>query len=214
MRIVLIGKGIMGKVFYSRYKEEVIAWIDNDKDLKKLNIQSDVVVDFSHPSLLNSIIEYAKEENVPLVIATTGYSVSQEENIKEASKYIAICKDSNFSLGILKVKEIIKSICKDFNGQISLTETHHINKKDAPSGTALSLRDLFKEQEKEIRILSIRKGDEIGKHVIKFMFENEVIEIKHQVTSKEVFVEGAYNAAKKILNKNRGLFTYKEVLNG
>ena len=197
MRIVLVGKGLMGKVFYSLYKNEIVAWVDSDKELKELNIQSDVVIDFSHPSLLNSIISYAKEEN-----------------IKEAAKFIAVCKDSNFSLGILKIKEIIKSICKDFDGQISLIETHHINKKDAPSGTALSFRDLFKEQEKEIKILSIRKGDEIGKHIIKFTFQNEVIEIKHQVTSKEVFAEGAYNAARKILNKNRGLFTYSEVLNG
>ena len=214
MRIVLVGKGLMGKVFYSLYKNEIVAWVDSDKELKELNIQSDVVIDFSHPSLLNSIISYAKEENVPLVIATTGYSSLQEENIKEAAKFIAVCKDSNFSLGILKIKEIIKSICKDFDGQISLIETHHINKKDAPSGTALSLRDIFKEQEKEIKILSIRKGDEIGKHIIKFTFQNEVIEIKHQVTSKEVFAEGAHNAARKILNKNRGLFTYSEVLNG
>ena len=61
MRIVLVGKGLMGKVFYSLYKNEIVAWVDSDKELKELNIQSDVVIDFSHPSLLNSIISYAKE---------------------------------------------------------------------------------------------------------------------------------------------------------
>lgn len=212
MRIVLVGKGLMGKVFYHRYKSEIVAWVDSDSELKELNIQSDVLVDFSRPSMINAIINYIKEENIPAVIATTGYSSLEEKEIVEASKYIAICKDSNFSFGMLKVKEIVKMISENFNGQINLTETHHINKKDAPSGTALSIRKIIQDQDQDVKIISVRKGNEVGKHVIKYTFENEIIEIKHQVISKDVFAEGAYNAAKHILNKNRGLFSYKEVL--
>ena len=212
MRIVLVGKGLMGKVFYHRYKSEIVAWVDSDSELKELNIQSDVLVDFSRPSMINAIINYIKEENIPSVIATTGYSSLEEKEIVEASKYIAICKDSNFSFGMLKVKEIVKMISENFNGQINLTETHHINKKDAPSGTALSIRKIIQDQDQDVKIISVRKGNEVGKHVIKYTFENEIIEIKHQVISKDVFAEGAYNAAKHILKKKRGLFSYKEVL--
>lgn len=212
MRIVLVGKGLMGKVFYHRYKSEIVAWVDSDSELKELNIQSDVLVDFSRPSMINAIINYIKEENIPAVIATTGYSSLEEKEIVEASKYIAICKDSNFSFGMLKVKEIVKMISENFNGQINLTETHHINKKDAPSGTALSIRKIIQDQDQDVKIISVRKGNEVGKHVIKYTFENEIIEIKHQVISKDVFAEGAYNAAKHILKKKRGLFSYKEVL--
>lgn len=212
MRIVLVGKGLMGKVFYHRYKSEIVAWVDSDSELKELNIQSDVLVDFSRPSMINAIINYIKEENIPAVIATTGYSSLEEKEIVEASKYIAICKDSNFSFGMLKVKEIVKMISENFNGQINLTETHHINKKDAPSGTALSIRKIIQDQDRDVKIISVRKGNEVGKHVIKYTFENEIIEIKHQVISKDVFAEGAYNAAKHILKKKRGLFSYKEVL--
>ena len=65
MRIVLVGKGLMGKVFYHRYKSEIVAWVDSDSELKELNIQSDVLVDFSRPSMINAIINYIKEENIP-----------------------------------------------------------------------------------------------------------------------------------------------------
>ena len=212
MRIVLVGKGLMGKVFYHRYKSEIVAWVDSDSELKELNIQSDVLVDFSRPSMINAIINYIKEENIPSVIAKTGYSSLEEKEIVEASKYIAICKDSNFSFGMLKVKEIVKMISENFNGQINLTETHHINKKDAPSGTALSILKIIQDQDRDVKIISVRKGNEVGKHVIKYTFENEIIEIKHQVISKDVFAEGAYNATKHILKKKRGLFSYKEVI--
>ena len=88
MRIVLVGKGLMGKVFYNRYKSEIVAWVDSDFELKNLDIQSDVLVDFSRPSMINAIINYIKEENIPSVIATTGYSSLEEKEIVEASKYI------------------------------------------------------------------------------------------------------------------------------
>ncbi len=193
----------------------------------------DIIIDFSIPEATINILEYAMENRIPIVIATTGFSQEQLNKISDYSKYIPIFRSGNMSYEINIMSDIVAKLAvllKD--SDIEIVETHHKNKIDSPSGTALILADSInkaldnkmdyqynrhsvrnKRPENEIGIHSIRGGTEVGKHTVLFLGENESFELTHTVTSRSIFANGSLKAAKFLINQENGLYSMKDLIN-
>lgn len=202
-------------------------------DLKHIPEKPDVIIDFSIPIATMNILEYAKENQIPVVIATTGFSLEEEEKIKEYSKYIPIFKSANMSYSINMFQHLLKEIAPKLKeADIEVVETHHNRKIDAPSGTAQMLANTINEalggdykceynrhdkhekrDKKEIGISSIRGGNIVGEHSVIFFGESESFEIKHTAYSRQVFAEGAIRAAEFIVNQSAGLYNMDDLIN-
>ena len=200
-------------------------------NINEISKKPDVIIDFSVPSATLKILEYAKEKNVPVVIATTGFSDEELEIIKEYSKFIPIFRSANMSYEINLMAQIVAkmaTLLKD--SDIEIIETHHNRKVDAPSGTALILADSINEaldntmtyeydihskrekrSKKEIGIHAVRGGNVVGTHSVMFFSENESFEVTHNVTSRSVFADGAIKAAAFLINKPNGLYNMKDM---
>ena len=214
MKIKIVGKGKIGSLFFDSYGDDIVESSNYSKDLNN-DIKCDAIIDFSHPNNLNELLNYCTSNNVPLIIGTTGYDVSQENKIIEASKKIPICKDVNFSNGINKLKDIIKKYVYYYD-DILISETHRIDKKDSPSGTALMLKKyiLSLNPSSNVIIRSIRKGDVNGIHKIVFKDEFEELSIVHKVSDRTIFVDGAYYAALLLKDKQNGIYSFKDLIDG
>lgn len=176
--------------------------------------ECDVILDFSRPSALDSLLQYAKNKKIPLILCTTGYTDEQIQKIENASKQIPIFRSANMSIGINILNKVLKKITSklysDFD--IEIIEKHHNQKVDSPSGTALMLGNTIrssikddtqykfgrqgncKRNKKEIGMHSIRGGGIVGEHDIIFAGTGEVLELKHTAISREVFAIGAIKA--------------------
>lgn len=190
----------------------------------------DIIIDFSAPEATMELLTFACNNNIPIVIATTGLSVLQTDRIHMASTNIPIFQSANMSLGINLMKRTVKKLAPALEAaDIEIVETHHNRKKDAPSGTAKLLASAINEslgdtkkivygrtgkrEANEIGISSIRGGNIPGTHTVYFFLENETIEITHTDHSPDVFAEGALKAAEFLLNKNeRGLYGMDDML--
>ena len=246
--IILTGAcGKMGKVIQSvvsaRDNCEIVAGVDKFNDnsasfpvyssLSEVKEKADVIIDFSNPSLLEELLEYAKKTNTALVIATTGYDECQKKLIAEASKQCPIFFTYNMSIGINLLASLAKKavavLGNDFD--IEIIEQHHNQKIDAPSGTALMLADAISEEfenpmkyeydrhskrekrtKNEIGIHSIRGGTIVGEHSILFAGRDENITLSHSARSKEVFAVGAVNAALFMKGKMPGMYDMGELV--
>jgi 4-hydroxy-tetrahydrodipicolinate reductase len=196
--------------------------------------KTDVIIDFSTPKSSIEILNLVKKLNKKIVIGTTGFSKKQENLIKKYSKKIAIFKSGNMSLGINLLEYIIKILSKKMpdNYQIGVSDNHHKAKIDYPSGTALMLASAVVKgknksldklkgkfylnkkgnlQNKKINFFIKRKGKTIGKHSVIYNNEIEQIQLKHIAFSRELFADGALNAAKWISKKKRGLFNMQDM---
>ena len=179
--------------------------------------QADALIDFSAPAALPALLDFGKERNVPLVLATTGYSPEQLALIEAASKEVPIFRSGNMSLGINVLAGLVRkaaaALGEDFD--IEIVERHHRRKVDAPSGTAILLAEeaaaslscelkyVYERQsvrkprgKREIGISSVRGGNIVGDHEVIFAGRDEVIELKHSAMSREVFASGALRAAR------------------
>lgn len=163
----------------------------------------DVFIDFSHPCLWSEIIKLCCEFKVPLISGTTGIH-QLESSLKFCSRYIPVCHSSNFSSGIYYIKHFLKLLKVKFDN-IDLHEEHHINKIDAPSGTALDLCDILKINPRDVDV--VRQGDHIGKHKVSLSFDNQKLEIEHCATSKAMFAQGALDLVPWILEQEHGVYT-------
>lgn len=178
---------------------------------------ADVLVDFSHPAALTSLLDFCVRRQVPAVLATTGYSEEQLAEIETASAMIPIFRSANFSLGINILLDLVKKVAAVLGDSfdVEIVERHHGKKVDSPSGTALMLAEaaasvLPYEPEyvydrhtirkprdrREIGISSVRGGTIAGDHEVIFAGHDEVLELRHAAQSREVFAAGALKAAK------------------
>ena len=201
-------------------------------NISEITTIPDVIIDFSIPEATFNILEFAKINKIPTVIATTGFSDEEMEKIKEYSNYFPIFKSANMSYEInLLAKELSSLAQKLKDSDIEIVETHHNRKIDSPSGTALFLADSInnaldnkmyyeydrhskreKRNKNEIGIHSIRGGTEVGKHTIMFFGNDESLEITHTVNSRAVFANGAIKAAEFIFNKEHGLYSMNDMI--
>ena len=194
---------------------------------------ADVVIDFSHPSVLDDLLDFSEKTNTPVVLATTGFSSAQTEKIKAASKTTPLFFTFNMSLGINLLVALSKKAAEvlDGNFDIEIVEKHHNQKIDAPSGTAIMLAEAInhtledkmmyeydrhskreKRPQNEIGIHSIRGGNIVGEHEVIFAGHDEVITLSHKATSKEVFAVGAIKAALYMKGKSAGLYDMNNVI--
>lgn len=191
----------------------------------------DVIIDFSHFSALEDVLSYAIRTKTPLVIATTGFTKDQLEQIKEASKIIPVFHSSNMSLGVNVLLKLVKEAAKGLKGfDIEIIEKHHNKKVDAPSGTAIMVANAMKEVlpdstynygrhgrdakrvEGEIGIHAIRGGTIVGEHEAIFAGLDEEVMISHRAQSKDIFANGAITAAKYLVGKEAGYYNMDNML--
>ncbi|MCH5137678.1 4-hydroxy-tetrahydrodipicolinate reductase [Clostridiaceae bacterium UIB06] len=246
IRVILSGcNGKMGRVIsniVSNFPDlKIVAGVDRTtsqntypvfSDIADCNVDADVIIDFSRPDALESLIKYAKEKNVGIVLCTTGFTDEQILKINEAANEIPIFRSANMSIGINVVNKVLKNISellyKDFD--IEIIEKHHNQKVDAPSGTALLLANTIKDSlpeetifvhgregiakrsHKEIGIHAIRGGSIVGDHEVIFAGQGEVIEISHYAISREVFAVGSLKACQFMYGKENGLYSMDDVV--
>lgn len=238
MKIILCGSnGKMGKVVCQivddSEKNEIVAKVDVNTKFDEITNSADVIIDFSNPSSLSDLLEYAKEKNLPVVLATTGYTKEQNEEIIEAAKQIPIFKSANMSIGINLIINLARkaaNILKD-DFDIEIVEAHHNQKLDAPSGTAILIADNInaelsdkmnyeydrhdkyqKRDKNEIGIHSVRGGTIVGEHEVIFAGPDEIVKIGHSARSREIFANGAIKAAEFLLDKKNGLYDMTNLL--
>ena len=205
---------------------------NSEKTFKKV----DVIIDFTIPTCTIEILKIASKLRKKVVIGTTGFNPDQEKLIKRYSKKIPILKAGNMSLGInllMFLTEITsKSLNKNFLSKIR--EVHHRHKKDYPSGTALMLgkgiangknKDLYNligkkflnkksfPYGKKVNFNSIRKGEIIGEHEVKFSSGKEIITLNHEAFDRALYSEGALLAAKWLMTKRPGLYSMRDLMN-
>lgn len=231
--------GRMGKMIQECLKEyenaKVAALFDkNSSNLEDFFKSSDVVIDFSMPEGTKALLEFAKKNPKPLCIGTTGLSKDELNLMKEISKNMPILYATNMSLGVAvlnKLAFLASKALSEFDAEI--LEMHHRYKKDAPSGTALTLAknvaiarnlDLDKvrvsrrdgiigqRSKDEIAVMSLRGGDIVGRHTAGFYGNGEFIELNHTATSRATFANGAIKAAIWLSSQKNGLYDINDCL--
>lgn len=198
--------------------------------LSAVGAAADVIIDFSHHAATADILAYAKEKNLPVLIATTGQTDEENAMIAEAAKEIPVFHSANMSLGVALLAELAKKTAAGMPGaDIEIVETHHNRKLDAPSGTALLLANAIrtvrekakllvgrngacKREKDEIGISSIRRGNIVGIHEVIVSTDNETITLKHEAHSRALFADGAIAAAKFLVGKGAGLYTMDDMI--
>lgn len=231
MKIALVGYGKMGKIIdqiATKRGHEVVARLDETPTKETLN-NPDVVIEFSQPEVAFNNIKTCLENKIPVISGTTGWLEQKPEVEKIALENdSAFLYGSNFSLGVNlffalneNLAKLMKNFEKDYTCQ--LEEIHHVHKKDAPSGTAISLANgiienssfsswkLDQTQGSELGITAIREDEVPGTHSVFYRSEVDEIEIKHTAFSRNGFALGAVIAAE-FLKDKKGIFSMKEVL--
>ena len=185
-------------------------------NLNDLSQEIKVLIDFSEAKFSLKAVEYSKNLHIPLVLATTGYEDEDLNMIRKASQFTPLLQASNTSLGIAFLKKIIDLTSDSFSyfDNIEILETHHQDKKDSPSGTALDLANFLSERLKgkdSIAIESQRTGDTAGEHKIILSKEAERIELTHKALDRSIYAKGALAGAKWLNSKPNGLYSMSDI---
>jgi len=206
--------------------------LNNEQAFKK----ADIIIDFTVPKCTLEILKIATKLKKKVVIGTTGFTKKEEALIKNYSKKITILKAGNMSLGVNLLMYLTEIASKSLNDKFlsKVFEVHHKHKKDYPSGTALMLgkgiahgvnKNLYEligkkflnkksfPYGKKINFNSLRKGEVIGEHEVKFSSGKEIITLNHEAFDRTLYSEGALTAAKWLVNKKPGLYSMRDVLN-
>ena len=206
--------------------------LNNEQAFKKV----DIIIDFTIPKCTLEILKIASKLKKKVVIGTTGFTKKEEDLIKDYSKKITILKAGNMSLGINLLMYLTEIASKSLNNKFlsKVFEVHHKHKKDHPSGTALMLGKGIAEGKnktfyrligkkflnkksfpygKKINFNSLRTGEVIGEHEVKFSSGKEIITLNHEAFDRTLYSEGALTAAKWLMNKKPGLYSMRNVLN-
>ncbi len=245
MKIWISGAaGHMGQAVAQLAKEqgiEVLGGIDQREAIgltvypgfASLPEAGDAIIDFSAPSALDGLLQYAVNHKVPCVLATTGYTDEQLAKIDKASGSIPIFRSANMSVGIALLRKLAREAAAALgeNFDIEIVEAHHRRKKDAPSGTALMLynavRDALGEtspavfgregrncprEKGEIGIHALRGGTVTGEHQVCFLGDMERITLSHSAENRAVFAAGALRAAAFLIGKAPGMYDMDDML--
>ena len=176
----------------------------------------EVIVNFALPASIDTTIELCKEHKSSLIIGVTGLNNAHMENLTKLSENTPVIQSYNFATGINVLKIILReysSMMSDWDSEI--VEVHHNKKKDAPSGTAILLRDAMlagDSKRKECNIHALRIGGVPGDHTVEFSNDGEVLSFYHRAISRTVFAIGALKAAEFAINAKPGLYSYEDVL--
>lgn len=238
MKILLIGRGKMGKLLQETARaagDEVVAAFGHDNlgELAGLGKVADVVIDFSRPEALPAVCAYVKRTGTALLSGTTGYTEAQKAELLALGSTVPVLWSANFSLGVAVLYRALRTISDvlkpDFD--IELTETHHNQKADAPSGTAKLLVEAIdpahtltpvygregntgKRGKNEIGMHALRGGTVAGTHTVHFFGPDEELEFTHRAASRQIFVNGALHMARLLPGKPAGVYDLQKILFG
>ena len=238
MRFLLIGRGKMGRLIEETARaagDEIVASCGHDdlERLAKLGKVADVVIDFSRPEALAEVCSYVRRTGTPLLSGTTGLSAAQKAALESLGAAAPVLWSANFSLGVavfVRALQAVSDVLKpDFD--IEITETHHNQKADAPSGTAKLLLEAIdpnhaltpvygregncgKRSKDEIGMHALRGGTVAGTHTVHFFGPDEEFEITHRAASRQIFVNGALHMARLLPGKPNGVYDLQKILFG
>lgn len=238
MKFLLIGRGKMGTLIESTARsggDEVVLSLGHD-DLDRLGSLgkvADVVIDFSRPEALAEVASYVRRTGTPLLSGTTGYTAGQLEQLRSLGAAAPVLWSANFSLGVAVLVRALQSVSDvlkpDFD--IEITETHHNQKADAPSGTAKLLLSAIdpagelhpvygregncgRRQKDEVGIHALRGGTVAGTHTVHFFGLDEELEFTHRAASRQIFASGAVHIARMLPGKAPGVYDLQAILFG
>ncbi len=206
--------------------------IGNLGDLETIGRVADIAIDFSSPSALPAVARYVRQTGTPLLSGVTGLSGAELNTFGELGRFAPVMHSANYSLGVAvfrRALEEVREVLGDFD--IEIVETHHNQKADAPSGTARLLLDAVDPRhertpvygrqgitgprdKKEIGVHALRGGTEAGTHTVSFFGPDEVFEITHRASSRQIFVNGALHAARRLCRMPKGRYELKDILFG
>ncbi len=238
MKAIICGaNGAMGKLICDILGDEVVGKVSIDglngvpttfEALGKLD--ADVVVDFSHHTAIESVLNYAKAIGAAAVIGTTGHTPEEKELIYAAAQEIPVFYSGNMSLGIAVLCRLAAQAAAAFpDADIEIVEVHHNRKVDAPSGTAKMLFEAVKSvrpqavancgragegkrEKEEIGIASLRMGGVVGIHEVHICTPSQTLTLRHEAGNRGMLAEGAVDAARFIVGKTPGVYTMNEML--
>ena len=191
---------------------------------------ADIVIDFSNHAACEALCGYCVQRKLPVIIATTGHTLSEKQIIEEAAEQIPVFFASNMSIGIAVLCSLAKKAAAAFpDADIEVVEAHHNQKLDVPSGTALTLAGAIcdvregselvigrhengKRKKEEIGIHSLRMGNETGMHEIIISTGTETLTLKHEAENRSLFADGALAAARFLIGKNAGLYGMADIV--
>lgn len=236
--VVLVGGGRMGTLIDQTLAAdggfELLGTydIDNIDELAEVAPAADVVIDFSNKLALPHVLAYVQRTGAALVCGTTGFDADEQGQIRALGEKTAVIWSGNYSLGVAALRHATQMVAEalgDWDAEI--VETHHNQKADAPSGTAEMLHaciDPTGEQpvcygrqgmvgarpKREIGIHAVRGGTVAGTHEVHFFGQDEEVCLTHRATSRQIFVNGAVAAAKRLLEREPGFYTFDELMFG
>lgn len=239
MKVILFGaQGQMGRAIATLYTEEhpqvEVVLVDREECEYVSSIgTADVAIDFSGKEAIHDILSYCMENQVPLVIGTTGHDEGDLKEIQEAAEKVAVIRSGNYSLGVHVLKHLAREAARLLGEEVDveIIEKHHNRKKDAPSGTALLLADAVDEsgfrrervlgreglsprKKGDLGIHAVRGGSIVGEHTVLFALESESLELIHRGESRMLFARGAVRAAEFIRGKKPGLYSMDHMMKG
>ena len=238
MRLVLIGRGKMGTLIRETAaaagdEVEAVFGQDDLDQLGRLGKVADVAVDFSRPAALPEVASYVRRTGTPLLSGTTGYTEAEKESLFALGAFAPVLWSANYSLGVAVLSRALQMIAPvlrpDFD--IEITETHHNQKADAPSGTAKllleamdpghTLRPVYgregnvgRREKNEVGVHALRGGTVAGTHTVHFFGPDEELELTHRAASRQIFVNGALRMARLLPGKANGVYDLQKMLFG
>ena len=239
MKAILCGaNGAMGKLIDGILGDEVTARVSLDGEMGVARTfdelapnDGDIIIDFSHHTAIGDVVAYAKAHNCAIVVGTTGHTEEEKAMIFQAAQEIPVFYAGNVSLGIAVLCRLVKQAAAFFpDADIEIVETHHTRKVDAPSGTAHMLFNAIKEvrpnawencgragegkrTKDEIGVHALRLGSVVGIHEVHIHTPNQSLTLKHESGSREMLADGAVDAAKFMVGREKGMYDMESILN-
>ena len=170
-----------------------------------------LMIDFSLPEAFDAALALAVARQAAFVSGTTGLSPAQRGALDAAARRIPVLWSANFSLGVAVLSDLVERAARALPGwDLDIVESHHVHKKDAPSGTALALGASAKAGGAEPRYASLRAGDIVGEHWLQFAGQGERVELAHRATSRDIFARGALAVGEWLAGQPPGHYTMRD----
>lgn len=217
MKFLVVGnKGKLGsRIFEIASTKHNVVGIDKEQNISKFyHTKFDAIIDVSTPENSMTTLEFATKNKIPLVIGCTGHSSAQTQKILSAKNTIPIMLCYNFSVGITALKMALNQVLRFKISDAYISEIHHKNKKDKPSGTAKMLEQILSKSHTHLhKTTSIRQNNFIGSHTVDLFLEDEHISLSHTAESRDCFARGAVFSLEQIATKSPGIYDLEDLIN-